>query len=121
MRNLIVIILVLLVEISICIYFYYRSRKETKELRNRLEKETKELRSRLEKENEDMERIANLFLEDMKMFVNDDDFKKWRDRILNIFQKRLYEIVLKENNDEASNEFYCILKEYEEWRTQKLR
>lgn len=132
MRNLIVLVLFFVIILK-SVYFCYRAKKETKKLYYKIKKETEEFRNKIEKETEEfrhmskakteeMQRIVDLFLKDIEMFSNDDDFKKWRDRIWDRSIKGLYEIVLEENNNkEASDEFYTTLKEYEEWRTQKLR
>ncbi len=114
-----IIFFLFLGEVLYYIYFHYRGKKENEEFRCKLEKENEELRCKLEKETEEMQRMLKLFSEDTKIFLDDNDFKTWYTRIMDLLEKNIYETVLAEYNTETKSDLYCTLKEYEEWRTQK--
>lgn len=99
----------------------YQGFKETKKLQKRLEQETEEFRKRCEQETEELRRLTNLFLEDLKVFAGDSELEEWKYKILDACMRALYVCTFEKDNEGVRNEVYAIMKEYEEWRTQKLR
>lgn len=64
-----------------------------------------------------IKKILDSLPEDEKNFGDDMEFKMWQDKIRNATKEYIYQSI----EDEKTNYLYFMLKEYEMWRTQKLR
>lgn len=64
-----------------------------------------------------IKKIVDSLHEDEKIFGDDMEFKMWKDKIREATKGYMYQ----STEDEETNNLYFMLKEYERWRTQKLR
>ncbi len=122
-----IFILLVLLEIIIGLISLYRfgksikaQKRETKELICSLKRETERFAFESEKKIKEMERMKDLFLEDIKNIVGNEELESWKVKISQACVNEISKIILAETNGQRSDEVYNILKEYEEWRKQKL-
>lgn len=122
-----IFILLVLLEIIIGLISLYRfgksikaQKRETKELICSLKRETERFAFESEKKIKEMERMKDLFLEDIKNIVGNEELGSWKVKISQACVNEISKIILAETNGQRSDEVYNILKEYEEWRKQKL-